>query len=31
MEVADAIVKSPRDGSDNPKERVEMKVKVVES
>ncbi len=31
MEVADAIVKEPRDGSDNPKERVEMKVKVVDS
>ena len=31
MEVADAIVEAPRDGSDNPKERVEMKVKVVDS
>ena len=31
MEVADAIVKAPRDGSDHPKERVEMKVKVVDS
>ena len=30
MEVADAIVGVPRDGSDNPKERVEMKVKVLE-
>ena len=30
MEVADAIVAAPRDGSDNPNERIEMKVKVVE-
>ena len=28
--VADAIVSSPRDPRDNPKERVEMKVRVVE-
>jgi peptidyl-prolyl cis-trans isomerase B (cyclophilin B) len=30
MEVADAIVAQPRDGRDNPNERVEMKVRVVE-
>ena len=30
MEVADAIVSSPRDPRDNPNERVEMKVRVVE-
>jgi len=30
MEVADAIVGAPRDAKDNPKERVEMKVKVSE-
>jgi peptidyl-prolyl cis-trans isomerase B (cyclophilin B) len=30
MEVADKIVKEPRDKRDNPLERVEMKVKVVE-
>jgi peptidyl-prolyl cis-trans isomerase B (cyclophilin B) len=30
MEVADAIVSQPRDKNDNPNERVEMKVKVVE-
>ena len=31
MEVADAIVNSPRDERDNPNDRVEMKVKVVEA
>jgi peptidyl-prolyl cis-trans isomerase B (cyclophilin B) len=30
LEVADRIVASPRDGRDNPNERVEMKVRVVE-
>jgi len=30
MEVADKIVSQPRDRADNPKERIEMKVKVVE-
>jgi peptidyl-prolyl cis-trans isomerase B (cyclophilin B) len=30
MEVADAIVSLPRDGRDNPSQRVEMKVRVVE-
>jgi len=30
LEVADRIVSSPRDGRDNPNERVEMKVRVVE-
>jgi cyclophilin family peptidyl-prolyl cis-trans isomerase len=30
MDVADKIVNAPRDGNDNPNERVEMKVKVVE-
>ena len=30
MEVADKIVSQPRDRSDNPLERVEMKVKIVE-
>jgi hypothetical protein len=30
MEVADAIVAQPRDGRDNPNDRVEMKVRVVE-
>jgi peptidyl-prolyl cis-trans isomerase B (cyclophilin B) len=30
MEVADKIVGSPRDGRDNPNERIEMKVRVVE-
>jgi len=30
MEVADRIVSRPRDAGDNPHERVEMKVKVVE-
>jgi cyclophilin family peptidyl-prolyl cis-trans isomerase len=31
MDVADKIVNVPRDGNDNPNERVEMKVKVVEA
>ena len=30
MEVADKIVNSPRDSKDNPNDRVDMKVKVVE-
>jgi peptidyl-prolyl cis-trans isomerase B (cyclophilin B) len=30
MEVADKVVGSPRDGRDNPHERIEMKVRVVE-
>ncbi len=30
MEVADAIVNSPRDAADNPNDRVEVKVKVVD-
>ena len=30
LEVADAIVSSPRDARDNPNERIEMKVRVVE-
>jgi hypothetical protein len=30
MEAADQIVSQPRDGNDNPNERIEMKVKVVE-
>jgi peptidyl-prolyl cis-trans isomerase B (cyclophilin B) len=30
MEVADKIVNSPRDGRDNPNDRVDMKVRVVE-
>lgn len=30
MEVADKIVNAPRDQGDNPKERIEMKVRVVE-
>lgn len=30
LDVVDKIVKQPRDGNDNPKERVEMKVKIVE-
>jgi peptidyl-prolyl cis-trans isomerase B (cyclophilin B) len=30
MEVADKIVNSPRDSKDNPNERIEMKVKVIE-
>ncbi|UCF03854.1 MAG: peptidylprolyl isomerase [Deltaproteobacteria bacterium] len=29
MDVVDAIVAQPRDSSDNPKEKVEMKVKIV--
>jgi peptidyl-prolyl cis-trans isomerase B (cyclophilin B) len=31
IEVADKIVSQPRDGNDNPNERIEMKVKIVES
>ncbi len=31
LEVADKIVNSPRDGRDNPNERIEMKVRVVEA
>jgi peptidyl-prolyl cis-trans isomerase B (cyclophilin B) len=31
MEVADAIVGAPRDGRDNPDERVDMKVRVLEA
>ena len=30
MEVVDKIVAAPRDGNDNPNERIEMKVKIVE-
>jgi peptidyl-prolyl cis-trans isomerase B (cyclophilin B) len=30
LDVADRIVSSPRDGRDNPNERVEMKVRVIE-
>ena len=30
MEVADKIVSQPRDNNDNPNERIEMKVKVIE-
>ncbi len=30
IEVADKIVSQPKDSNDNPKERIEMKVKVVE-
>ena len=30
MEVADKIVSQPRDGNDNPNDRIEMQVKVVE-
>jgi peptidyl-prolyl cis-trans isomerase B (cyclophilin B) len=30
MEIADKIVASPRDGRDNPSQRIEMKVRVVE-
>ena len=30
MEVADKIVSQPRDSKDNPNERIEMKVKVIE-
>jgi hypothetical protein len=29
MEVADKIVNAPRDGRDNPNERIDIKVKVV--
>ena len=31
MEVADQIVSAPRDGRDNPNERIDMKVRVVET
>ena len=31
IEVADQIVKQPRDGKDNPNERVDMKVRIVEA
>jgi peptidyl-prolyl cis-trans isomerase B (cyclophilin B) len=31
MEVADRIVGAPRDGRDNPDQRIEMKVKVIET
>ena len=31
MEVADQIVSQPRDGRDNPLERIEMKIRVAES
>ena len=30
MDVADQIVSQPRDGADNPDERIEMKVKITE-
>jgi peptidyl-prolyl cis-trans isomerase B (cyclophilin B) len=30
MDVADKIVSQPKDGSDNPNDRIEMKVKIVE-
>ena len=30
MEVADKIVSQPKDGNDNPNERIEMKVKIIE-
>jgi peptidyl-prolyl cis-trans isomerase B (cyclophilin B) len=30
MEVADKIVSQPRDSRDNPRERIEMTVKIVE-
>jgi peptidyl-prolyl cis-trans isomerase B (cyclophilin B) len=30
MEVADKIVSQPRDSMDNPKDRIEMKVKIIE-
>jgi len=30
MDVADKIVSQPRDGNDNPNDRIEMKVKIVE-
>jgi cyclophilin family peptidyl-prolyl cis-trans isomerase len=31
MEVLDKIVSQPRDGNDNPNERIEMKVRIVEA
>jgi peptidyl-prolyl cis-trans isomerase B (cyclophilin B) len=31
MEVADQVVGSPRDGKDNPNDRVDMKVRIVET
>lgn len=31
MEVADKIVSAPRDGNDNPLERIEMKVRIIEA
>jgi peptidyl-prolyl cis-trans isomerase B (cyclophilin B) len=30
MEAADQIVSQPRDGNDNPNDRIEMKVKIIE-
>jgi hypothetical protein len=30
MEVADKIVSQPRDSRDNPNDRIEMKVKIIE-
>jgi peptidyl-prolyl cis-trans isomerase B (cyclophilin B) len=30
IEIADKIVSQPRDKADNPKERIEMKVKIIE-
>jgi peptidyl-prolyl cis-trans isomerase B (cyclophilin B) len=30
MEIADKIVNQPRDGKDNPNERIEMKIRIVE-
>jgi hypothetical protein len=30
MEVADKIVNAPRDGRDNPKDRIEMKVRALD-
>jgi len=30
MEVADQVVNAPRDGRDNPKDRIDIKVRVVE-
>lgn len=30
MEVADKIVNQPRDRADNPNERIEMKIKIIE-
>jgi peptidyl-prolyl cis-trans isomerase B (cyclophilin B) len=29
MEVVDKIVSRPRDGNDNPLERIEMKIKII--